>query len=300
MTLSDVPRRANEHASLARRIERLEAIIRSIPSRPVNIGVSGPSDAIVDQGLTQTAHGFTVGMVIYWTGTTYAKARANAATTALYAGVVSAVRDANTFDLTYAGIITSPTALAFIPGTTYYLSDATAGATLATAPAATAYQVPVFLCRDVNTLLVFECSGVGSSHLNLHAGDPTAGGGTMRVYSTPAIFVDIDNAGNVTVQNAGDSTKLTYGELAITDGTNAATLQVTGLNVNNGAGESSTITNTGDLVLDQANTNAIQLLTADMTALGLTGKTIKLQLISVCDTGTGLIKQTVVPCCTPF
>lgn len=73
-------------------------------------------------------HNFTVGDVLYFDGTNYLEAQANAANTAEVVGIVSRVIDVDNFELTLSGEVTgilSPASLT--PGTVYFLSDATAG-----------------------------------------------------------------------------------------------------------------------------------------------------------------------------
>lgn len=82
--------------------------------------------------ITQTAHGFSVGNVLKYTGTAYALAKADNADDAEVVGIVASVIDANDFTLQVAGEVTTLSGLT--AGTTYFLSDTTAGLLTATAP----------------------------------------------------------------------------------------------------------------------------------------------------------------------
>jgi len=77
--------------------------------------------------VTQAAHGFVVGDVLYMQGAgTFAKAQADAAATSEAVGIVTAVADINTFTYTFGGLITTGLAL-LTPGDVLYLSTSTAG-----------------------------------------------------------------------------------------------------------------------------------------------------------------------------
>lgn len=93
---------------------------------------STASGANTSSSINQTAHGFVVGNWLYYTGSAYALAKADSDSTSEVLGVVSAVADANDFTLLNVGYVTGLSSLT--AGTTYYLSDTTAGALTATAP----------------------------------------------------------------------------------------------------------------------------------------------------------------------
>jgi hypothetical protein len=88
----------------------------------------------VKKRVTQNSHGFSVGDVVYYNGSSWAEARADVDSTSEVLGVVSVVPDANTFVVTQLGYISGLSGLS--AGTTYYLSAATAGALTATEPSA--------------------------------------------------------------------------------------------------------------------------------------------------------------------
>ncbi|MCW1908620.1 MAG: hypothetical protein KIH63_004735 [Candidatus Saccharibacteria bacterium] len=90
------------------------------------------SGAATSFNVSQTAHGFAVGDVVYLNSSTYTKAKADAASTAESVGVISVIVDANTFTLVTNGQITTLSGLT--AGTVYFLSDSTAGAYTATEP----------------------------------------------------------------------------------------------------------------------------------------------------------------------
>ena len=110
---------------------------------------SGPaSPAIL---VSQTAHGFTTGNAIYYTGSAWAKAKANSSLT-LALGI-AVVIDANTFYLYQSGYISGLTGLT--PGSYYYVSDSSAGALTTTAPtASTSYSSPILFALSATTGMV--------------------------------------------------------------------------------------------------------------------------------------------------
>lgn len=85
----------------------------------------GGSGGNTSTTVTQTGHGFVVGDIVYYTGTAYAKAKADSVVTAEVVGVVETIIDANTFVLVTDGFVTTLTGLT--SGDVYFLSDVTAG-----------------------------------------------------------------------------------------------------------------------------------------------------------------------------
>lgn len=131
------------------------------PTGPTGaVGADGPTGATGAQGpagesgtvnVTQASHGFSVGNALRHDGSTWVKAKADDPTTAYVTGVVSSVTT-NTFELITTGPITLSGLTA---GSTYYLSDATAGA-LTTSPPYTNATVskPVLYATSTTTGVV--------------------------------------------------------------------------------------------------------------------------------------------------
>lgn len=125
-----------------------------------SIGGGGTTDRI-----TQASHGFVVGDVLYLNGSTYAKARADAANTAEVVGVVSKIIDASQFELTLSGEISGLTGL--VAGEVYFLSPTTAGALTVTEPTVVGQvSLPVGVASSTTSLYVAPKRGavVGSSN----------------------------------------------------------------------------------------------------------------------------------------
>lgn len=84
--------------------------------------------------VTQASHGFSVGNVVRSSGAnTYAKAQADSAANAEVVGIVTVVKDVNTFTLVTQGVITTGVP-AQAAGTVLFLDPTTPGALTATEP----------------------------------------------------------------------------------------------------------------------------------------------------------------------
>ncbi len=92
---------------------------------------TGNGTALIDE-FTQASHGFVVGDIVRFDGTTWYKAQADSAEHAEVQGVVRTIVDSNTFKLVYDGLIEGLSGLT--PGQVYFLSATTAGAATTTEP----------------------------------------------------------------------------------------------------------------------------------------------------------------------
>jgi len=112
----------------------------------------------VTQSIAQTAHGFTVGQVLRYTGTAYATALADTEANAEVVGLVLTVTDANNFVLLTQGRVTGLSSLT--AGSAYYLSDATAGLLTATEPTTVGHvSKPLLLADSATTGWFFNWRG---------------------------------------------------------------------------------------------------------------------------------------------
>ena len=129
--------------------------------------VNPAAASAVTKAISQTAHGFAVQDIIYYNGTAWAKAQADADATSEAIGMVSAVAGANDFTVTYSGEVSGLSGLT--SGSTYYLSAATAGLATATAPTASGnISKPVGVALSTTSMRLFDSSrgaiiGGGSS-----------------------------------------------------------------------------------------------------------------------------------------
>jgi hypothetical protein len=161
-------------------------------------GTSG-GDFLASLTVTQTAHGFSDGQVIYNNAGTWALARSSNANTLGVATVQ--VIDANTFTAVFCGPVAGLSGLT--AGQYYYTSATSAGAVTATEPASPNYSNPVLLALTTTTAVVLPFRPL----LVSAAG---GGGGTSPPFSDASPLV----------KNAADATKLaTFDASAITTGT---------------------------------------------------------------------------------
>ena len=160
---------------------------------------SGSGGSNTDQ-ISQTAHGFTVGQLVYLNGGTYTLAIATATASAEVVGIVSSVINANTFVLTTSGLCTGLVGLT--PGVVYFLSTSVAGALTTTDPSTPGnIEKPVLIANSntsgyfVNFRGKIVPSAGGSSVTSVTASAPLASSGG----TTP----DISLTGIVASSNGG-------------------------------------------------------------------------------------------------
>ena len=111
--------------------------------------------------ITQARHGFNIGNILRYNGTTYTLAKANAEATADVVGVVTDVTDINTFELTMCGIVTFASGVSFTPGAAYFLSDSTAGAFTPTEPTAVgSVSKPLLIATGIKTGYFYNWRGI--------------------------------------------------------------------------------------------------------------------------------------------
>lgn len=125
----------------------------------INAAVGSSSSDSIERAITQSAHGFVVGDLIYHNGTIYAKSRADVEATAEVLGMVAAVAGVDDFTLQMDGYITGLSGLT--AGTVYYLSTATAGAMQSTAPATLGHvDKPVFMASSTTAGYIMLLRGM--------------------------------------------------------------------------------------------------------------------------------------------
>lgn len=113
-------------------------------------GGGGGSGDSVTKSVAQVAHGLAAGNVVKFTSS-YAKAQANSEANAEVVGYVTAVADADNFTLLREGYVSTGLS-GLTAGTTYFLSDATAGALTATPPTTSGYvQIPLLVALSATT-----------------------------------------------------------------------------------------------------------------------------------------------------
>lgn len=123
-----------------------------------SISIATTGGATVSQNINQNSHGFSVGNVLYYNGSSYVKAQANAASTAEVVGIVSVVIDANNFTLFMSGYLSTLSGLT--AGTVYFLSDSVAGGYSSTEPSTVGYiSRPLFVAVSTTAAIVANFRG---------------------------------------------------------------------------------------------------------------------------------------------
>lgn len=151
----------------------------------------GPNNLITDpkkvyKNISQsTPHGFAVGDVVYFNGSTYAKAISTAANTSEVVGVVSKVVNVFVFEVTSLGEIDGLTGL--VAGEVYFLSADTAGALTVTEPSVIGQvSVPIGVASSTTELYVAPKRGVVVGGVNARAEVALTSGAVTNVQNVGA------------------------------------------------------------------------------------------------------------------
>jgi hypothetical protein len=135
------------------------AVVDDAANTQVKVTITGTPATGTSLTITQAAHGFAVGNVLYLNSTTYTKAKADALPTAQVVGIVASVIDANNFVLQTAGHVTGLSGLT--SGSVYFLSDSTAGALTTTEPTTVGHvSKPLFVADSATTGHFFIVRGI--------------------------------------------------------------------------------------------------------------------------------------------
>ncbi len=170
--------------------------------------------------VTQVAHGFVVGDVLYLNGSTYTKAISTAVGT-LGVFVVSAAVSANVFEIVQAGYVSGLAGM--VAGTYYYVSAATAGAMTSTEPTASgSYSNPIFVADSVTSGYVLPYRPLQKSEKLIYSNSMTVAATSVTISGldgdtdlTYRLRLKIVNDANIsglgyTAQPNGDSTGANY------------------------------------------------------------------------------------------
>ena len=185
---------------------------------PVTTPLSGTSftnldnPAALTQSVTQ-ANSFTLGQAVYYNGTSWALSEANALSTSVVHGVVTAT--GNPFTVTLFGLSTA--SLGLSANTVYYLSDATAGLLTSTAPTSTtSYVVQVATTGSTGAAYISPDAPASLALI------PVSAGGTGASTLTGVLIGNGTSAVTATTSLTG----LTYNGLTLT--ANATGFQIAG------------------------------------------------------------------------
>jgi len=158
----------------------------------ITIAASGSGNNLV-LAVSQAAHGFAVGDVLYLSSGTYVKANANTAATAEVVGIVSVVAGANDFTLLMYGQITTLSGLT--AGTVYFLSGSAAGAYTATQVTTVGYvDKPLMVALSTTAAFFYNERGKvlpASAIVNQASSSVTMVAGTTYVINNGASLVTL-------------------------------------------------------------------------------------------------------------
>ena len=147
------------------------------------IGGGGASGGVLD--VAQTGHGFVSGDAVYFTGSSYAKAKADAANTAEVVGVVGLVPDANNFKLHMSGSLSGLSGLT--AGENYFLSPSVAGQLTLTEPTTVGHvSVPVMVATSATAAIINIMRGSVVGGANVRTSVGLANNATTTVQSFAA------------------------------------------------------------------------------------------------------------------
>jgi hypothetical protein len=129
------------------------------PAGATGAGGGGGSGKTLQDDITQTSHGFAVQDIVRFNGTSWVKAKADTTQDAEVVGIVSAVADANHFTIVYEGYVSGLSGLT--AGTTYFLSDATAGLLTSTEPSSIgSISKPLLIATTTTAGYFFNWRGI--------------------------------------------------------------------------------------------------------------------------------------------
>jgi hypothetical protein len=111
--------------------------------------------------VTQAAHGFAAGEALYYDGSTWVKARADAISTAEVLGIVESVPNVNKFVLVYQGKITGLSGL--VAGSVYFLSSSVAGSLTTVIPSSDVVNKPLLVAQSTTDAVVVNWRGLVGS-----------------------------------------------------------------------------------------------------------------------------------------
>lgn len=218
----------------------------------VKTGGSGGSGERIEKEYTQVTHGFSVGEVIAYSGTSFIKAIADGVQDAEVVGIVTEVADVNNFTVVFDGYIEGITSLGLSGGTTYFLSTTIAGElTAENATVIDTISKPILTTFTVDDALVFQYR-----EFNVTSGTTSGGGvsgiteienigtGTGEVFSATLPTISGQTSSLRTITGSGDTTVSTVGDdiIIFSSGgsgsikevilTTAANVTVSGISVN--------------------------------------------------------------------
>lgn len=203
--------------------------------------------------IVQNVHSFTIGNVLRFNGTAYVLSSSIDASVSDVVGIVTAIVDANTFELTTSGFIVGLSG--FVPSRSYFLSDTTPGALTDVEPSAIGtISKPLFIAITTTTGLFYNWRGIANVRpIEINALLPSQTG----------------NNGNVLISDGS-----TVGWVSVAAATASNTVALVGHGFVVGNIVKATTTPAVPYALAQANNTANSLVYGIISAVSLSGYTV--------------------------
>jgi len=186
-------------------------------------GGSTASGERIEKFINQTAHGFSNGDVVAYSGGSYVKGLAHVDFDGEIHGIATNVVG-DTFIVVYAGYVTGLTSAGLSSNTTYFASDTVAGDLISTAPSTTGSTIKPMLATtsSVDEALVFQYLGFAVTTGVTGGGGDLSGatnlGGGEEVYKEISggtiYFRTLSGTSGTVVQTIGDSIVISGGSIS--------------------------------------------------------------------------------------
>ena len=123
-----------------------------------NTGGGGGNGTAITESVLQTNHGFSLGTLVRYNGTSWVRSQADQDSNSDVYGIVNLVTNANAFTITTAGLVTTLTGLT--PGIPYYLDPDIPGGFTSDPPSVSGYvSKPILLSISSNMALFVNMRG---------------------------------------------------------------------------------------------------------------------------------------------
>ena len=150
-------------------------------------GGSTASGNSIKQSCTQTAHGFSVGMAVYWNGSNWIRSQANTAASADALGIIDTV-GVDTFSITMQGYISGLSGLT--NGSIYFISATSSGTLTTTEPTTYGYvSKPMLFALGTSSGIVVNMRGVVVTQAGVYDGVPVGGFIWYSTTTAPSDFL---------------------------------------------------------------------------------------------------------------
>ena len=191
----------------------------------------------IEKEYTQASHGFAVGEVVAWSGSSFIKALADGSQDAEVVGFVTEVADVNNFTIVFSGYIEGISGLTLSGNTTYFVSTTVAGGLQAVQPSEqNEISKPILTTFTSDDALVFQyrefviSSGTTDSDLK-QVFVTTASDIIIPETSTNALYASSGTTGYTLTATPIEGSEITIVDELGTAGTNNILIDGNGKNI---------------------------------------------------------------------